>query len=271
MFLWATGATVLALGATIAASLTAERHIATRRRPLPTWWLLRRYHPGRLLGVAVAMGLGINIPFYFLRPFTQEMGIRRMHTFFVIYAAVAFLVRWLCRRFPDRWGTRPTVLLGMGFLAVHLMAFLLVRNERQLAIPAMLGGIAHALVFPAATTGACRSFPVRHRGLATAWILTMFDLGNLVGQPAVGTILHVARQYGWPPYPTMFVLAAVSIAMVTLYYALRPEGRTLKAPGSGLQVAGPRRQSSGARSEAVGVRTPTSAARSQVPDLKTQV
>ncbi len=220
MFLWAAGMALIALISTAQARFLAGGRAATRRRPMPTWWLLRRYHPGSILLVGVAMGLGIGIPFYFLRPFAEQLGIEGIRSFFLVYAVTAFTVRLMCRQLPDRWGVQRTVMLGMVFLTADMLSFLLVRNERMLMLPAALGGVAHAFVFPAAMTGGSLAFPVRYRGLATTLMLTMFDLGNLVGQPAVGSALHLARQLGWPAYPTMFLsVAVVMIATLSLYAA----------------------------------------------------
>ena len=87
-------------------------------------------------------------------------------------------------------------------------------------IPASLGGLAHAFVFPAAMSGGSLSFPIRYRGLATTLMLTMFDLGSLVGQPVVGSIVHFAKLFGWPAYPTMFVSVAIFLATVTVIFAI---------------------------------------------------
>ncbi len=222
MFLWATAAAILSWFATLAARLLEGRIARTgKQRRVPILWLLRRYHPGPILMVGIAMGLGIGIPFYFLRPFAERLGIEGIRTFFVIYAAVAFLARVFGRRLPDRWGVRRTVTMGMIFLSLHLLAFLVVRSEWMLVVPAMLGGFAHAFVFPAAMAAASTAFPYRYRGLATAWMLTMIDLGNVLGQPAVGTLLHVAHQLNVPAYPLMFVVITASMASVTAWYALR--------------------------------------------------
>ena len=192
------------------------------------WWLLKRYHPGTILLVGVAMGLAIGIPFYFLSPFAERLGIPGIRGFFLVYASVAFSIRLVCRRLPDRWGVRRTVMLGMLFLMADMLSFLWVHDRWTLLIPATLGGIAHAFVFPAAMTGGSLAFPTRYRGLATTLMLTMFDLGNLVGQPAVGTMLTVAERFGWPPYPTMFLSVALLMLFVLVVYSLSSASRPVK-------------------------------------------
>ena len=197
----------------------------TPRRPLPLWWLVRRYHPGMVMMVAVAMGMGIGVPFFFVRPFTAELGLPGIRNFFLVYSSVAFTVRILCRQCPDRWGVKRTVLLGLFCLAASMLSYLTVRSEWTLVLPATLGGIAHAFVFPAAMAGGSLAFPIRYRGLATTLMLTMFDLGMLIGQPLIGSLVHLARQAGWPAYPTMFLTMAVLLSIVGCVYALQPNRR----------------------------------------------
>ena len=108
----------------------------------------------------------------------------------------------------------------MSCLSVGLLSYLLVRDEWTMMIPAAIGGVAHAFIFPAAVSGGSLAFPLRYRGLATTLILMMFDIGSLIGQPAVGTIIHAARQAGWPPYPTMFVTVSLFVGLMAIWFAI---------------------------------------------------
>ena len=170
-------------------------------------------HPGSVLLVAVALGMGTGIPFYFLRPFAAELKIEGIRNFFLVYSATAFAVRIACRQLSDRWGVKRTVLLGLYSLVVSMLAFLFVQGPMMLMLPAVLGGVGHAIMFPAAMAGGSLAFPDRYRGLATTLMLTMFDLGMLIGQPLVGTSAHLARRAGWPAYPTMFLTMTVLLSL----------------------------------------------------------
>ena len=104
-------------------------------------------------------------------------------------------------------------------------------------------------------TGGSLAFPTRYRGLATTLMLTMFDLGNLVGQPAVGTILKMGERMGWPPYPTMFLSVALLMLTVLGIYGLSSRvGRT-----SGQAVVGTN-ESTPARSQPSGLSVPDAVA-----------
>jgi MFS family permease len=107
---------------------------------------------------------------------------------------------------------------GMVSLAAGILSFVIVKSEWQFVFPAVLIGIAHAFVFPAAVAGGSGAFPLRYRGVGTTLMLAMFDLGNLVGMPAVGEMLHGFRRLGWPEYPTMFVTAASLILLIAVAY-----------------------------------------------------
>jgi MFS family permease len=164
------------------------------------------------------MGLGIGLPGVFLRAYTSHLGLMGIQTYFLVYAAVAFAVRIATRRLTQQIGVRSVILIGLSVLAASMVLYLVVHETWQLVLPAAVAGIAHALLFPAVVAGGTTTFPIRYRGLATTLVLGMFDFGNLIGQPAVGNLLHYAAQWQLPQYPTMFLcVAAMLLAVAALY------------------------------------------------------
>ncbi len=217
MFWLAALAGLVSLAATALATRGQVRQ--PRRRPYPAWIpLVRRYHPGVLLLVALAMGLGTGLPCVFVRAFAAELGLSGITSYFLVYAAVAFAARIMTRRWPEILGIRWVMLIGLASLAISMLLYLIVHSTWQLAIPATVAGLGHALLFPAIVAGGTLSFPSRYRGLATTLVLGMLDVGNLLGQPAVGFVLHYAGQCGLPKYPTMFVLVAMLLTSVAAVY-----------------------------------------------------
>ena len=188
------------------------------RRRLPMFWLVRRYHPGHLLLVAIAMGIGVGLPHVFLRAYTAELNIPGIRTFFLVYAVTAFGVRIATRRLTQTIGIHAVIVVGLACLSGSMLLYLIVTREALLAIPAVFAGIAHAFLFPAVVAGGSASFPSRYRGLATTLVLGMFDVGNLIGQPTVGGIVHLAKQWNMPAYPTMFVCIAAVLAAIDIFY-----------------------------------------------------
>ena len=191
-----------------------------RKRP-PVVALLRRYHPGAILLVGVGIGIAIGLPHTFLRAYAAELEIPRIKTFFVVYAIVAFSVRISPRRLTDRIGVRPVILWGLAAVTISMLSYLSVGNEWSLAIPAVFAGVAHAFLLPAVLTGSNAAFPSRYRGIATTLMLTMFDIGSLIGQPAVGGIIRAARELDLPPYPIMFLAVAATMVVIALVYCQR--------------------------------------------------
>jgi MFS family permease len=197
---------------------TRGNGVRVKRRQPPILWLIRRYHPGAVLCAGAATGFGLGLPTIFLTRYAAELQIPKLAVFFWIYAPTAFVTRMLIRQLPHRWGVRPMVLWGMSSLALGLLSFLLVQREWQFVFPAVLIGIAHAFVFPAAVAGGSGAFPLRYRGLGTTLMLAMFDLGNLIGMPAVGEMLRLYERLGLPQYHAMFVTSASVILLIGLAY-----------------------------------------------------
>ncbi len=204
----------------------------TRKHNPPLLWLVRRYHPGQLLVIGIVMGVGLGMPQIFVRAFTADIGLSGIAVFFWIYAPAAFVARMTTRQLPDRIGVRPTIIIGLVSLSVGCLAFLPVTQSIDLIAPAVLIGVAHAMLFPAVVAGGTTGFPARYRGLGTTLMLASFDLGNLVGMPALGGVIHLAGNLGLPRYPTMFVSLAVVMAVVATWYAIgsRGKGHRRQAP-----------------------------------------
>lgn len=215
---------LMALVCAFFATWGVPRRVRPGRRRPPLLWLLRRYHPGWLMLMGAAMGVGIGMPGVFLRPFAEELHIGRIAPYFTVYALSAFVTRLAVRRMPERQGIRPMVLWGMVSLIASILLYLLVREEWQLMPSAVIVGIAHAMLFPAIVAGGSGMFPARHRGVGTTLMLATFDLGNLIGAPLVGGLLRAARGMHWPRYPAMFVAMAAILTVVTCAYAALSRG-----------------------------------------------
>jgi len=217
MFLMAAAATVAAL---VFAALATRKSVRPAPQPRPSLFtLLKRYHPGVILLVGIAMGFGVGLPHTFLRAYTAHIGVDQIKTFFVVYAIVAFAVRISTRRFPEMIGIRAMNLLGLAALSASMLLYLAVDNEWMLALPAIAGGVGHGLLFPAVVGGGSGVFPRQFRGTGTILMLGMFDVGGLIGQPMAGSLVETARNWNLPPYPTMFVTVAAVMCLTAAIYA----------------------------------------------------
>ncbi len=237
------GATGLGLVSLLFAVLATRGEVRPkRRRQPPLWWLVRRYHPGILLLVAVAVGTGTNLPNNFLVPFTESLGIQGIKTFFWVYCITAFIARYMTRQMPHKVGVRPMILLGLLSLVASMLLYLVVRSEWLLALPGAVAGIAHATLFPSVTGGGSIVFPARYRGIGVTLMLAMVDLGVLLGMPLTGRLLYTAEQTGFPRYPTMFICMAVLMVVVAGIYAWNSRGSQGIVTDNGVSKLPQRRQ-----------------------------
>lgn len=195
-------------------------HPSSLTRSPSLFSLLRRYNPGFVLVIGVALGVGMELPRTFLRTYAASLGISRIGLFFFVYAVSAVIMRVVARRWPERYGPRRIIFVGMTGMVVGVLLFLVVRSEWQLVIPAVAYGCSHAVLFPSIVAAGSITFPRQHRGLATVLVLAMWDMGLLIGSPTAGAVLSTSRSAGWPPYPTMFLTMAVLLAMVGVWYAV---------------------------------------------------
>ena len=202
-------------------SRSGRRSDANNKGDSPSMWnILRRHNPGAVLAVGVAMGIGLGLPSTFLRPFAAELGIPRIGLFFLVYAATAIATRVLTRRWAERFGPRPLIIFGLTGLAASVVLFLLVDAEWMLVLPAIGYGCTHAVLFPSVVAAGSRAFPAGNRGMATLLMLATWDVGRLIGAPAAGAALRLSRLAGLPPYPTMYIVMSLVLAMVSVWYII---------------------------------------------------
>ena len=204
----------------------ATRHqpAPVRRRRPPTVWILRRYFPGTVLLVGVAMGVAIALPTIFLRTYAAELNIPRIGLFFGVYAPAAILTRLVTRRLPERLGLAPMILVGLGLLMGGQLLLMTVGSEWGFAVPGIVYGMGHAILVPSTLAAGSTAFPGRHRGLGMTFMMASFDVGNLVGAPMAGAIVHFSGTVGLPGYPSLFVSVAAMLGLVAAVFGLTRRG-----------------------------------------------
>ena len=137
---------------------------------------------------------------------------------------VAFVTRLAIRRLPALIGIRWMVLIGMSTMVVATGLLVVVRSAWHLVLPAAFMGVAHACIFPAVVAGGSGEFPHRYRGVGTTLMLAMFDLGNLVGQPAFGAVWDAASDWKLPGFTVAFSVSAPANALGGIGYAWATRG-----------------------------------------------
>lgn len=189
------------------------------------WKVIRQYHPIMISATAAVMGAGFAIPATFLRPFAIEMHLANIGWFFFVYAIMGFVARVASRSLFERFGNRPWIVVGMVLLSISYVLYVPVTNTWHLIAPAMMAGIAHALLFPSIMSAGTAVFPRQYLGVATSLILAMFDVGTFVSAPLIGIFLRTVKPLSPNAYAWMFASVACVFAAVTVVFVLSSAGR----------------------------------------------
>ncbi len=190
-----------------------------QRRRVSVWAAVRQYQGGMALVLGVSAGAAISLPATFLRTYVADLGIGRIGTFFTVCAIVALASRLGARRVPERLGLARMIVLGFLLLAVGQFLYLPVQSEWHLVLPGAVVGMAQAILFPTIVAESGIPYPPQYRGLAMTLILAAFDVGQMLGAPAAGAILHASQALGLPSYPALFVITAGMLSGIAALYA----------------------------------------------------
>ncbi len=181
--------------------------------------LVRLRHPLALTLVAIALGINNSLPGTFIRPMTHRLGIDSLTWYFLTYNVVAFSFRLVLRRAYEEFGLRQMIVIGMLVVVGSMFSYLMVTTPISLIVPAIAAGLAHAILYPAVVASGTALYPRRMRGAATNLMLATYDVGVLIGAPAVGWLISRARRLQLPDYPTMFcVVGGVNLLVVIIYW-----------------------------------------------------
>lgn len=193
--------------------------------------LLRMHQPGFVLAVGVATGAALSLPQTFLRTYAADLHITRISVFFTVVAVTAVITRIADRRIVHRVGLTKMIFAGIALMALAQVLYLVVRREWDLVFPGLSYGVAQAILYPMIAAVGTGTFPVHSRGLGITLVLAAFDVGQLIGAPAAGGILHLSRLVGLPGYPTLFVAMAAVLTMVGVFYwwTLRPKASLVRS------------------------------------------
>ncbi len=177
---------------------------------------VRKHWPGMVLLISISFGVCMAVPFGFLAKFIDEAALKpiaigkisigAVGVYFVLYAVCGIALRVVFRKLPARIGRRRQLVIGMSFMSVGMLSFLLVDRTWLLVVPALLCGTAHSLAFHTMTALVMQSFPDHLRGMGSALALMALDGGMVGGGPVLG---EIAFHMG---YDAMFVCIALFTA-----------------------------------------------------------
>ncbi len=215
MFYVAACLAVVSMVFALIATQAKMRRQPTDHRPFAA---LRNTRLGFLVVIAITMGMAASIPSTFFRPFTKSIGIESVAIYFWTYNITAATCRIVFRKAGQVIGLRMMTVIGMATMALSMLLYLIVTTPVTLIIPAIAAGISHAFMFPAVMAAGTNRFADEYRGLAVSLMFALFDIGICIGAPLFGFVLWTAENNDLPPYPTMFTIFAVWIALVIAWY-----------------------------------------------------
>ena len=182
------------------------------------------YWPGTILLCCFAFGVCMTVPFAFLASYVDQLklqipGLSVVGLYFGCYAGWGLTVRVGLRRLPDRIGRRKVLIVGMLTMAAGMFCFASVSAAHpwRLAIPALLCGTGHALIFHTMASLALESFPQEVRGSGSSLSLIMLDIGMIAGAPILG---RIADGYGFDWMYASIGLVCLSVAIIYVYSSL---------------------------------------------------
>jgi MFS family permease len=152
--------------------------------------------------------------FTFLRTFVDETGIGSVGLFFAVYGAAAVGLRVAFGWVPDRFGPKNVLYPAMGSLGLGFVVLAVANGNPAIAIAGLLCGVGHGYGFPILSGITVDRAPDEDRGSAISLFTALFDLGILVGGPALGFLITGAG------YTTMFAFSAVFISATTVAFAV---------------------------------------------------
>jgi predicted MFS family arabinose efflux permease len=163
----------------------------------------------RVFVASAFLGAAINAAFFFVAPFTRELGLARSGPFFMAYAGTSIVIRLFGRRALDLMGPHRVSVPGFTVFAVGLAGLALlpyVGVETATAVlvaTGIAGGAGHGSLFPVLSALAITRAPASMQGAVVSLHTAALDLGAVLGTPLCGAVADRAG------YPAMYVMMGI--------------------------------------------------------------
>jgi MFS family permease len=155
-------------------------------------------HPGLplVLVVTMVLGIAINAAFFFVAPYTRDVGLARSGSFFAAYSATSVVIRLFGRRALDAMGPHLVSYPAFAVFGFGLAALALLPAPGVLVLSGIACGAGHGTLFPVLNALAITRAPARLQGTVVSLHTAALDLGAVVGTPLCGFLAEFA---GWRP------------------------------------------------------------------------
>jgi MFS family permease len=175
-----------------------------------------KYWPGWIMFSTFAFGVCMTVPFVFLSIFVDQETQSRVGPFFVVYATVGLTLRLGLRSWPDQFGAKRILMVGMAMFAAGMWLFLLATREQPywLMVAGAVCGAAHGLTFHSMVTLVLEPFPPEHRGSGSTLALMGIDSGTFFGAQVLRFVIYKGG------YPALFhaVAGCCVVAVIVLWW-----------------------------------------------------
>jgi MFS family permease len=175
-----------------------------------------------VLAVTVVLGIAIHAAFFFVAPYTRDVGLERSGSFFAAYSATSVVIRLFGRRALDAMGPHLVSYPAFAVFGLGLAALVLLPAPGVLVLSGIACGAGHGTLFPVLNALAISRAPARLQGTVVSLHTAALDLGAVVGTPLCGFLAEFA---GWRP---MFALTGLACLSGVALMAMDP-ARTRRA------------------------------------------
>ena len=176
-----------------------------------------------VMAVTVVLGVAINAAFFFVAPFTRDVGLERAGPFFAAYAGTSVVIRLFGRRALDVLGPHLVSYPAFAVFALGLGGLALLPAPGLLILCGMACGAGHGTLFPVLNALAIRRAPAPLRGTVVSLHTGALDLGAVVGTPLCGLLAQ------WMGFRAMFQVMGLACLLGVALMAADPERRRVSA------------------------------------------
>lgn len=180
--------------------------------------LMKRYWPGSVMLVAIAMGAAFSVPSIYLVRFMQNEGYGGISMYWSIYALTAFVLRLKTARLSSHIGRYRLILIGLAIQGMGLWAIVPISSGWHVILSAFLCGFGHALLFPSIVSLGAGAFPAQYRGSGTNLTLGFFDCGIALSAPLFGRLIDLPEFEGEGFRPMFAVAGTLPLLVAAVWY-----------------------------------------------------
>ena len=186
------------------------------------WRALASTGLARVLLATVVFGMGVNAAFFFVAPFTRDLGLARAAPFFAAYATTSIVLRLVGRRLLDRVEPHRVAIPAFACIGAGLGLLCLLPRPGVLVLAGIVCGAGHGSLFPVLNALAIERAPARLAGTAVSLLTAASDLGAVLGTPVCGALAEGVGYRGMFALLGATTLGGLGVMAVDRAIAPRP-------------------------------------------------